>query len=110
MPFFLPANLIYFLLPIVFAQVLVRRIDILHNDSSTSSKKITEAEFICRRNLYSELDIKSMVVVRKNDDGSGINKEELVLNQCDKHTSRCYPTIVNDTPDYLHRGRWTPPW
>lgn len=28
---------------------------------------------------------------------------------CDRDTSRCFGTVVDDTPEYLYRGRWTPP-
>ena len=28
---------------------------------------------------------------------------------CSRDTPRCFPSLVDDTPDYLHRGRWTPP-
>ena len=28
---------------------------------------------------------------------------------CTRDTPRCFPSLVDDTPDYLHRGRWTPP-
>ena len=28
---------------------------------------------------------------------------------CRRDTPRCFPSLVDDTPAYLHRGRWTPP-
>ena len=28
---------------------------------------------------------------------------------CTKKSNRCFPTVVNDMPDYLYEGRWTPP-
>ena len=28
---------------------------------------------------------------------------------CSKSTPRCFPTIIHDTPDYIHTGRLTPP-
>ncbi|OQR72126.1 fukutin-related protein-like [Tropilaelaps mercedesae] len=28
---------------------------------------------------------------------------------CHKNTERCFGTVVHDTPDYLFKGRWTPP-
>ncbi|RUS79979.1 hypothetical protein EGW08_012244 [Elysia chlorotica] len=28
---------------------------------------------------------------------------------CDRHTPRCFGTVVKDMPEYLYRGRWTPP-
>ncbi|XP_042202540.1 fukutin-related protein [Callorhinchus milii] len=28
---------------------------------------------------------------------------------CGKDTPRCFGTVAADTPDYLYRGRWTPP-
>jgi hypothetical protein len=28
---------------------------------------------------------------------------------CGKDTERCFGTVVNDMPDYIYNGRWTPP-
>ncbi|CAM9878680.1 ribitol 5-phosphate transferase FKRP [Lampetra fluviatilis] len=28
---------------------------------------------------------------------------------CSKNTARCFGSVLDDTPEYLHRGRWTPP-
>jgi len=28
---------------------------------------------------------------------------------CSKDTDRCFGTVINDMPQYLYRGRWTPP-
>ncbi|ELT87818.1 hypothetical protein CAPTEDRAFT_194206 [Capitella teleta] len=28
---------------------------------------------------------------------------------CNKQSARCFPTILGDMPDYLYKGRWTPP-
>lgn len=28
---------------------------------------------------------------------------------CSRQTPRCFPTVANDTPSYLIKGRWTPP-
>ncbi|ESO87607.1 hypothetical protein LOTGIDRAFT_127610 [Lottia gigantea] len=28
---------------------------------------------------------------------------------CSKETTRCFDTVVNDMPEYLYQGRWTPP-
>ncbi|GFN90761.1 fukutin-related protein [Plakobranchus ocellatus] len=28
---------------------------------------------------------------------------------CEKHTPRCFGTVVKDMPEFLYRGRWTPP-
>ncbi|CAL1528792.1 unnamed protein product, partial [Lymnaea stagnalis] len=42
-------------------------------------------------------------------------KQEILHNNitrfygCDKDKPRCFGTIVNDMPDYLYEGRWTPP-
>ena len=45
---------------------------------------------------------------------AGLRKETLPsgISQyygCDKHTPRCFGTVVKDMPEYLYRGRWTPP-
>lgn len=44
----------------------------------------------------------------------GINKvlqsdDYLEWHGCDRHTLRCFGTIVNDVPEYLIQQRWTPP-
>jgi len=28
---------------------------------------------------------------------------------CTRDTERCFDTVINDIPDFLHRGKWTPP-
>lgn len=34
---------------------------------------------------------------------------EIEWHGCDRSTPRCFATVVDETPDYLYRGRWTPP-
>ncbi|KAH9518378.1 hypothetical protein Btru_016595 [Bulinus truncatus] len=42
-------------------------------------------------------------------------KHEISVNKmhryfgCDKDSPRCFGTIINDMPEYLYEGRWTPP-
>lgn len=47
-------------------------------------------------------------------DHFGIKKVHLAGGEvqwygCDRSTPRCFGTVVDDTPEYLHRDRWTPP-
>lgn len=34
---------------------------------------------------------------------------EVEWHGCNKHTARCFGSVVDDMPDYLHSGRYTPP-
>lgn len=34
---------------------------------------------------------------------------EVTWHGCKRDTSRCFGTVVDETPDYLYKGRWTPP-
>lgn len=52
------------------------------------------------RQLYSQLGVK--LVLR------GENKQEEWYG-CTKDSSRCFDTVYNDMPEFLYRGRWTPP-
>ncbi|XP_076067992.1 ribitol 5-phosphate transferase FKRP isoform X1 [Oratosquilla oratoria] len=37
------------------------------------------------------------------------SSQEVEWYGCSRKTPRCFPTVVDDTPDYLYRSRWTPP-
>ena len=52
-----------------------------------------------KRSLYASLGIKKVV-------SSGGN---VLWYGCTRTTARCFPTVVDDTPEYLYQGRWTPP-
>lgn len=52
-----------------------------------------------RKILYSALGIKKVVEAGGKVQWYG----------CNKTTPRCFPSVVGDTPQYLYRGRWTPP-
>lgn len=52
-----------------------------------------------RKALYAALGVKKVV-------SSGGN---VLWYGCTRTTPRCFPTVVDDTPDYLYLGRWTPP-
>ncbi|XP_064117987.1 ribitol 5-phosphate transferase FKRP-like [Macrobrachium nipponense] len=52
-----------------------------------------------KRTLYADLGIKKVV-------SSGGN---VLWYGCTRTTARCFPTVVDDTPEYLYHGRWTPP-
>ncbi|CAG5124380.1 unnamed protein product [Candidula unifasciata] len=52
--------------------------------------------------------------LRKFYEKIGIKQETLASGfsnwyGCSKETARCFGTIVNDMPEYLYLGRWTPP-
>ncbi|KAK8776854.1 ribitol 5-phosphate transferase FKRP [Amblyomma americanum] len=34
---------------------------------------------------------------------------EVTWHGCSRATPRCFPTVVDETPDYLYKDRWTPP-
>eukprot|EP01147_Barroeca_monosierra_P005338 gene5338-8858_t len=51
-------------------------------------------------NLYSILGIKLEVHV--------VEKQKF-WHGCHKNSGRCFGTVVDDTPEYIHQGRWTPP-
>lgn len=52
-----------------------------------------------KRSLYAALGVKKVVSTGGKVHWYG----------CTRTTPRCFPTVVDDTPDYLHLGRWTPP-
>lgn len=52
------------------------------------------------RNLYKLLQIKKVVLP-----GDG----HTMWYGCTKETSRCFGTVINDMPDYIYNGKWTPP-
>ncbi|XP_045620045.1 ribitol 5-phosphate transferase FKRP-like [Procambarus clarkii] len=52
-----------------------------------------------RRLLYAAFGVKKVVSTGGN----------VLWYGCTRTTPRCFPTVVDDTPDYLYLGRWTPP-
>ncbi|XP_050402813.1 ribitol 5-phosphate transferase FKRP [Patella vulgata] len=52
-----------------------------------------------RQNLFKNLGIKLIKHSNGHEEWFG----------CSKHTARCFDTVVNDMPEYLYLGRWTPP-
>ncbi|XP_071540682.1 ribitol 5-phosphate transferase FKRP [Panulirus ornatus] len=52
-----------------------------------------------KRSLYNALGVKKVVSTSGN----------VLWYGCTRTTPRCFPTVVDDTPDYLYMGRWTPP-
>ena len=77
----------------------------------------------------SEIKLSSAMKSIENDRKHGMHKEEQLKNMykklgiklvqnsdgkenwygCSKETVRCFPTVVNDMPDYLYMNKWTPP-
>ena len=51
------------------------------------------------RELYSDFGIKKVIHPNNAAEWYG----------CSKHTARCFGTVVDDTPEYIHQNRWTPP-
>ncbi|XP_060073231.1 ribitol 5-phosphate transferase FKRP-like [Ylistrum balloti] len=37
------------------------------------------------------------------------DKQKEFYYGCTKDTERCFGTVINDMPDFLYRGKWTPP-
>ena len=60
-------------------------------------RKVTEFERI--KALYKDFGVRLIKKLEGTEEWYG----------CKKTTSRCFGTIVNDMPDYLYSGRWTPP-
>ncbi|KAK2159733.1 hypothetical protein LSH36_147g03041 [Paralvinella palmiformis] len=52
-----------------------------------------------RRKLFTQFGVKLLQKVDGEEEWFG----------CSKHTERCFGTIHNDMPDYIYKGRWTPP-
>ncbi len=65
-----------------------------HNNWKHKTKELERTE-----DLYEHFGIKLVY----NEDGA----EEWY--GCNKRTKRCFGTIVNDMPEYVAEGRWTPP-
>jgi len=60
---------------------------------------------------YNALGVK---LVQWNTGNSLRNSSQRVSNSvkwygCSKDSDRCFGTVLNDVPDYIHAGRWTPP-
>ncbi|UXI16017.1 TOM1-like protein 2 [Sarcoptes scabiei] len=51
------------------------------------------------KNMYRKLGIKKILKPNKTVEWFG----------CDRKTSRCFSTIINDLPEYLVNDRWLPP-
>ncbi|XP_042234000.1 fukutin-related protein-like [Homarus americanus] len=52
-----------------------------------------------KRALFAELGVKKVVTTGG----------KVLWYGCSRKTPRCFPTVIDDTPDYLYVGRWTPP-
>ena len=70
----------------------------LYEDSHTRWKH-RQAEQIRFRQLYEQLGFKLV----KQADG----RREWY--GCSKDTDRCFGTVIDNMPEYVHQGRWTPP-
>jgi len=68
-------------------------------ESSHNKWKHNEAENTRLYLLYEQLGFK--LIKRSND------RQE--WHGCSKETARCFGTVVNDMPEYIYHGRWTPP-
>lgn len=53
--------------------------------------------------LFRKFKIKELVYKIDED------HEKKFYYGCDKHTERCYSSVINDLPDFLAMGKWTPP-
>ena len=64
---------------------------------SNWKRKKKEADYL--RFFYKSVGLKQEILP------SGITQ----FYGCDKQTPRCFGSVINDMPDYLYKGRWTPP-
>ena len=72
--------------------------DLLFQDAHSSWKHKTR-RFSMLKKAYNKFGIK---LIQKED-----GQEEWY--GCSKDSTRCFGTVINDMPEYLYRGRWTPP-
>eukprot|EP00043_Microstomoeca_roanoka_P006060 m.59830 g.59830 ORF g.59830 m.59830 type:complete len:547 (+) comp13249_c0_seq3:238-1878(+) len=79
-------------------QIMDRKNEIYTTDHLREKQGRYEAQRI--GSLYSQLGIKLIRYPYK--------AEEHWFG-CHKHSSRCFGTVVHDTPEYIFQGRWTPP-
>jgi len=68
-------------------------------EGSHNKWKHNQAVQLRRRHLYNQLGFKLI----KHPDG----RQEWY--GCGKETDRCFGNVVDDMPDYIYQGRWTPP-
>jgi len=61
--------------------------------------KHSQAEETHFRHLYEQLGFKLVKQVDGRQEWYG----------CGKDTDRCFGTVIDDMPEYIHQGRWTPP-
>lgn len=72
---------------------------ILFESNAHHRWKHKRLEYDRHKNSYAAIGIK---LVRRPE-----GREEWY--GCGKDTARCFGTVVNDMPDYIYNGRWTPP-
>lgn len=77
------------------------RFDVLSQlyEEPHSHWKHKQAETKRLRTFYGKIGIKQETLA------SGFSN----FYGCSKDTSRCFGTVINDMPEYLYLGRWTPP-
>ena len=68
-------------------------------ESSHNKWKHQEAEQRRLRRSYEQLGFKLIKHVDGRQEWYG----------CGKDTGRCFGTVIDDMPEYIHLGRWTPP-
>jgi len=68
-------------------------------EESHNRWKHSQAEQMHLRNLYDQLGFKLIKQLEGSQEWYG----------CGKDTGRCFGTVIDDMPDYMHQGRWTPP-
>jgi hypothetical protein len=58
--------------------------------------------------LYQSLGLKRVLLITSqnyDEDDEKSDGKYVSINECNKNTPRCFPSIVDDMPDYLYRGR-----
>ena len=80
--------------------VFKKRIEFKDPHSAWKHKHLEESKW---RTLLHKLQIKHVHHILD------IDKKKDFYYGCTKNTERCFGTVINNVPDFIVRGRWTPP-
>ena len=80
------------------SKVLTFKTRHLFEDSHNAWKQARQQQ-ASRERLYADFGFK---LIQRDD-------EQEEWHGCSKTTQRCFGTIIDDMPEYLYLGRWTPP-
>lgn len=66
-------------------------------------------------NAYKKLGVKLVRTISAKSLNHPVESHHPIVSTsaywygCTRETSRCFGTVLNDVPDYIYAGRWTPP-